>query len=97
MREGRRGRGGEGRRDEREGKRRGKKRGREGVHDLRKTTLPRHHHHHYRTTGLTWCKHSSASGPHYKVSVTRVVSVRRSGKTDTSSTQYGMIRRLTLT
>jgi len=32
-----------------------------------------------------------------QVSVTRVVSIRRSGKTDTSSTQYGMMRRLTLT
>jgi len=56
-----------------------------------------HHHHHHHTTGLTWCRHSSASGPRYKVSVTDVVSVRRSGKTDTSSTQDGMMRRLTLT
>ena len=37
-----------------------------------------HHHHHPRphhTTGLTWCRHSSASGPRYKVSVTHVVSL----------------------
>ena len=34
-----------------------------------------------------------ASGPRYKVNVTHVVSVRRSRKTDTSSTQYGMMRR----
>jgi len=54
------------------------------------------HHHHHRMTGLTWCRHSSASGPRYKVSVTDVVSVRRSGKTDTFSTQCGMMRRLTL-
>ena len=59
-------------------------------------TARHHHHHHHRTTGLTWCRHSSASGPRYKVSVTHFVSVRRSGKTDTSSTQYGMMRRLTL-
>jgi len=55
-----------------------------------------HHHHHHHTIRLTWCKHSSASGPRYKVSVTRVVSVRKSGKTDTSSTLYGMMRRLAL-
>jgi len=56
-----------------------------------------HHHHHHRTTGLTWCRHSSASGPRYRVSVTHVVSDRRSGKTDTSSTQHGMMSRLALT
>jgi len=42
-------------------------------------------------------KHSSASGPRYKVSVTDVVSVRKSRKTDTSSAQYGMMSRLALT
>jgi len=26
-------------------------------------------------TGLTWCRHSSSSGPRYKVNVTHVVSV----------------------
>ena len=31
-------------------------------------------------TGLTWCKHSSASGLRYKVSVTHVASVRKSWK-----------------
>ena len=56
-----------------------------------------HHHHHHHKTGLTWCRHSSVSGPRYRVSVTHVVSVRRSGKTDTSSTQYEMMRRLLLT
>ena len=64
------------------------------------SNIYRHHHHHHhphRTTGLTWCRHSSASGPHYRVSVTHVVSVRKSWKTDTSSTQYGMTRRLALT
>ena len=52
-----------------------------------------HHHHHHHKTGLTWCKHSSDSGPCYKVSVTHVASVRKSWKTDTSSTQYGMMSR----
>jgi len=56
-----------------------------------------HHQHHHHTIRLTWCKHSSTSGPRYEVSVTNVVSVRRSGKTDTSSSQCGMKRRLTLT
>ena len=37
--------------------------------------------HHHQTTRLTWCKHSSNSGPRYGVSVTHVVSVRRSEKT----------------
>ena len=62
-------------------------------------SLHHHHHHHHphHTIRLTWCKHNSTSGPRYKVSVTHVVSVRRSGKTDTSSAQYGMKRRLTLT
>jgi len=59
------------------------------------------YHHHYRhrhhTIRLTWCRHSSASGPRYKVSVTHVVSVRRSGKTDTSSSKYGMMSKLALT
>jgi len=32
------------------------------------------------------------SAPRYKVSVTYVVSVRKSGKTDTSSMKYRMIR-----
>jgi len=39
---------------------------------------PHHHHHHHhphRTTGLTWCRHSSASEPRYKVNVTDVVTV----------------------
>ena len=64
---------------------------------LSKTSLSEHHHHHHHhKTGLTWCKHSSASGPRYKVSVTHVASVRKSWKTDTSSTQYGMMSRLAL-
>ena len=54
-------------------------------------------HHHHRTTGLTWCRHSSASGPRYKVNVTHAVIVRRSRKTNTSSTQYRMMSRLALT
>jgi len=37
-----------------------------------------HHPHHHHTTKLTWCKHSSASGPRYKVTVTHAVSVRKS-------------------
>ena len=41
-----------------------------------------HHHHYHHTTGLTWCKHSRASGPRYKVSVAHVASVRKSRKTD---------------
>ena len=68
--------------------------------NLQQAQLHHHHHHphpHHRTTGLTWCRHSSASGRRYKVNVTHVVSVRKSGKTDTSSTQYGMMRRLALT
>jgi len=56
-----------------------------------------HHHHPHHMTGLTWCRHSSASGPRYKVSVTHFASVRKSWKTDTSSTLYGMMSRLALT
>jgi len=73
-----------------------------GILVSRKTSLMQifagvHHHDHHHTTGLTWCRHSSTSGPRYKVSVTHVVSVRKSGKTDTSSMQYRMMRRLALT
>ena len=50
-----------------------------------------HHHHHHHTIGLT---QSSASGQRYKVSVTDVFSVRKSWKTDTSSTISGMMRTL---
>jgi len=52
-------------------------------------------HHHHPTTRRTWCKHNSASGPRYKVSVTHVVSVRKPGKTDgpASLSKYGMMRR----
>jgi len=63
------------------------------MNDFASLLLEYHQHHHHHTIRLTWCKHSSASGARYKVSVTHVV--RRSGKTDTSSTQYGMMRRLT--
>ena len=47
--------------------------------------------------GAGTARDSSASGLRYKVNVTHVVSVRRSGKTDTSSTQYRMMSRLALT
>jgi len=46
-----------------------------------------HHHHphpHHHTTGLTWCRHSSASGPRYKVvNITHViVSIRLQRSTE---------------
>jgi len=63
--------------------------------NIRKVDLQDSSHHH--KTWLTWCKHSSASGPRHKVSVTHNASVRKSWKTDTSSTQYGMMSRLALT
>ena len=35
------------------------------------------HHDHHRTAGLTWCKHSSASRPRYKVNVMHVVQCQK--------------------